>query len=213
MAASARQQPMTLRTIARELIETAILALLIFLALRFSVQNYLVDGSSMEPALSSGQHLLVNRLVYLKIDPAGLPGFLPFVDDEQEQHLFPFHPPRRGEIVVFRFPDETRDFVKRVIGVPGDTVRIEEGRVFVNDQPLEEPYITHRDSRNMEAVTVTEGSYFVMGDNRQRSDDSRPRGAGSSASWRPVPAENVIGRAWFRYWPLDEWDSLGSRPQ
>ena len=211
MATSPRQHPINLRAIVRELIETAILTLLIFLALRFSVQNYRVEGPSMEPALVGSQHLLVNRLVYLTIDSADLPDFLPFVDDETERHMFPFHPPRRGEIVVFRFPGETRDFVKRIIGVPGDTVQISNGQIFLNGQALEEPYLTHRDGRDMDAITVSEGSYFVMGDNRQRSDDSRPRGVGPSSSWRPVPAENVIGRAWFRYWPLDEWDFLGSR--
>ena len=211
MAASARQQPINVRVLVRELVETAILALLIFLALRFSVQNYRVEGPSMEPGLTGGQHVLVNRLVYLRIDTGDFPDFLPFVDDDRERHLLASHPPRRGEIVVFRFPDETRDFVKRVIGVPGDTVQIEGGQVFLNGQALEEPYITHRDSRDMDAITVTEDSYFVMGDNRPRSDDSRPRDAGQSVSWRPVPAESVIGRAWLRYWPLDKWDLLDSR--
>lgn len=211
MAASVRQQPINVRVLVRELVETAILALLIFLALRFSVQNYRVEGPSMEPGLTGGQHVLVNRLVYLRIDTSGFPDFLPFVDDDTERHLLGSHPPRRGEIVVFRFPDETRDFVKRVIGVAGDTVQIEGGQVFLNGQALEEPYITHRDSRDMDAITVTEGSYFVMGDNRPRSDDSRPRDVGQSVSWRPVPAESVIGRAWLRYWPLDKWDLLDNR--
>ena len=161
----------------------------------------------MEPALAGGQHLMVNRLVYLRFDPKDLPSFLPFVDGAK-QYLFPFQPPHRGEIVVFRFPDETRDFVKRVIGVPGDTVQIEGGQVFVNGQPLDEPYITHHGGRDMDVITVTEGSYFVLGDNRPRSDDSRPRLGRPSGDWRPVPAKNVIGRAWVRYWPLDQWHLL-----
>ena len=195
------------RALVRELIETVILALVIFLALRFSVQNYRVEGPSMQPTLFGGQHLMVNRLVYLRFDPRDLPSFLPFVDDGAERDLFPFHPPHRGEIVVFRFPDETRDFVKRVIGVPGDTVQIEEGQVFLNGQPLDEPYVARRGGRDMDAITVTGGSYFVLGDNRARSDDSRPR-LGSSDGWRPVPAENVVGRVWFRYWPLAQWELL-----
>ena len=190
-----------MRALGRELIETVILALLIFLALRFSVQNYQVDGPSMEPTLEQSQHLLVNRLVYLRFDARDLARFLPFIDDRGQEHLFPFHPPHRGEIIVFRFPgDESKDFVKRVIGVPGDTVQITKGQVLINGRQLDEPYVTNHDRRDMALVTVTEGSYFVLGDNRRRSDDSR--------GWGLVPADNVIGRAWLTYWPLDRWHLL-----
>ena len=198
----------TVRALVRELIETAILALLIFLALRFSVQNYRVEGPSMQPTLFGGQHLMVNRLVYLRFDPGDLPSFLPFVDDGPERHLFPFHSPHRGEVVVFRFPDEDRDFVKRIIGVAGDTVQVDQGQVFLNGQPLDEPYVTQRGGRDMGAITVAEGSYFVLGDNRPRSDDSRPGPGGSPGDWRPVPVDSVIGRVWLRYWPWDQLDLL-----
>lgn len=201
-----RSQPATTgRVLIRDLVQTVILALLIFLAFRFAIQNYRVEGPSMEPTVSGGQHLLVNRLVYLRFDPAHLPDFLPFVNGETDGSVFAFHPPRRGEVVVFRFPEEDRDFVKRVVGLPGDTVEIRNGEVFVNGAALDEPYITDPGSSDMQRITVGEGSYFVLGDNRRRSDDSRPRGTGQ---WRPVPADSIVGRAWLRYWPLAEWGVL-----
>ena len=185
-----------LRAVVRELIETVILALLIFLALQFSVQNFLVQGPSMRPTLDQGQHLLVNKLVYFRLDRDMMSSLLPFVDSIGKEAVFPFHPPRRGEVIIFRFPrDESRDFVKRVIGVSGDTIVIREGTVFVNGKVQDEPYVTRPDNTNMGPLTVPPDSYFVMGDNRRDSHDSR--------SWGSVPTENVIGRAWVRYWPLD----------
>ncbi len=205
-----RSQPTaTMRVLVRDLIQTVILALIIFLAFRSVVQNYRVEGPSMEPTVSGGQHLMVNRLVYLRFDSADLPDFLPFVNGETRQSVYAFHPPRRGEVVVFRFPDEERDFVKRIVGMPGDTVEIRGGEVFVNGEALDEPYVTHPDSDNMRPITVGAGSYFVLGDNRRRSDDSRPRGTGSASQWRPVPADSIVGRAWLRYWPFTEWAVLG----
>ncbi len=202
------QPPATARALIRDLVQTVILALIIFLAFRFVVQNYRVEGPSMEPTVSGGQHLLVNRLVYLRFDPADLPDFLPFVNGETGGSVYAFHPPSRGEVVVFRFPEENRDFVKRIVGLPGDTVEIRAGQVFVNGEALDEPYVTDPDSDDMRPITVSEGTYFVLGDNRRRSDDSRPRGSGPASQWRPVPADSIVGRAWLRYWPLTEWDVL-----
>lgn len=205
-----RQQFISMRPLVREVIETIVLALLIFLAVRFTVQNYRVEGPSMDPALSPGQHLLVNRLVYLRIDSSVVSELLPFVTRDSHRNFSPFDSPSRGDIVVFRFPGESRDFVKRIIGIPGDTIHIENGLVFLNGEVLKESYIIHYDGGSMEPIKVTDDTYFVMGDNRQRSDDSRPRKFGFSNDWRPVPAENVIGRAWLRYWPLDEWRILSN---
>ena len=202
------QPPATARVLIRDLVQTIILALIIFLAFRFAVQNYRVEGPSMEPTVSGGQHLLVNRLVYLRFETAGLPDFLPFVNGAADGSVYAFHPPHRGEVVVFRFPEEERDFVKRVVGLPGDTVEIRAGQVFVNGEALDEPYVTEPDSDDMRPITVSEGAYFVLGDNRRRSDDSRPRGTGPASQWRPVPADSIVGRAWLRYWPLAEWDVL-----
>ena len=190
-----------MRPLIRELAETVILALLIFVALQLSVQTYRVEGPSMEPTLEQDQHLFVNKLVYLHIDPADLANRLPFVNIKRKEPLFPFHPPRRGEVIIFRFPvDPSRDFVKRVIGEPGDTVEIQNGQVFVNGEALEEPYLIARSRGSMALRTVAPEFYFVLGDNRPVSDDSR--------SWGQVPVDNVIGRAWVSYWPLDRIQTL-----
>ena len=171
-----------MRVVIREIIETVLLALVVYLALQVSVQPYRVEGSSMVPTLAEGEYLLVNKMVYWQVPLlGGDDGYL-------------VHPPQTGEVVIFRFPDEpTRNFVKRVIGVPGDTVVIAKGTVFVNGQALEEPYVTLSDRGSMDPFKVPPDSYFVLGDNRGASDDSR--------SWGVVPEENIIGRAWVTYWP------------
>jgi len=189
-----------MRSIIREIIETVILALVIFLALQFSIQNYRVEGPSMEPTLHEGQYLFVNKLVYLRMDLQTLADTLSFMEIGREDKVFPFHPPTRGEVLIFKSPnDPSRDFVKRVIGLPGDTVEIKRGTVFINSEELDEPYLVNRDNRSMAPVRVEEESYFVLGDNRGSSNDSR--------YWSPVqtvPTKNIIGRAWVRYWPLGQ---------
>ena len=190
-----------MKALIRELIETVILALLIFLVLQFTVQNFRVEGSSMRPTLEEDQYLLVNKIVYLRLGPNVLGSLLSFVDPDRDESLFAFHPPRRGEVVIFRFPrDLSRDFVKRVIGVPGDTIEIRRGRVFVNGEELVEPYIARLDQRTLEPLAVPPESYFVLGDNRVASSDSR--------DWGTVPATNIVGRAWVSYWPLDHLQVL-----
>ena len=190
-----------MRALIRELIETVILALLIFLGLQFSIQNYRVEGSSMRSTLEEDQHVLVNKLVYLRFDPQDLAALLLFVDIDREELMYPFHRPRRGEVIVFHFPlDPSRDFVKRVIGTPGQTVEIREGQVSVDGVAIDEPYITHPDNRSMAPVEVPPNSYFVLGDNRPGSNDSR--------DWGPVSIDQIIGRAWLSYWPLDRFHIL-----
>ena len=120
--------------------------------------------------------------------------------DEGSSYLF--DPPQRGEVVVFRFPvDPSRDFVKRVIAVPGDSVEIRNGNVFVNDKALEEPY-TLDDPRGITMIEQVMGpdEYFVLGDNRLQSNDSK--------NWGPVPLENIIGKVWVSYWPLSEIEAF-----
>ena len=185
-----------MRALVRELIETVILALTIFVILQFSVQNFRVEGPSMEPTLKEGQHLLVNKLVFLRFDVGDLLALLPFVTDERPESTYAFQAPKRGDVIIFRFPrDPSRDFVKRVIGIPGDTVEIRRGEVFVNGVSLDEPYVVNRDTSNKRPFEVDEDSYYVLGDNRRASLDSR--------DWGTVPAENIVGRGWLRYWPLD----------
>ena len=187
----------SLRALVRESFETIILALLVFMALHLSIQNYKVEGPSMEPTLNQDEYLIVNKLVYLRFDPPEVFDALPFYDGGTAQaDRYVFHPPVRGEVVVFRSPrDQERDFVKRVIGLPGETVEIVNGTVYVNGLELDEPYLDRKDNTTMAPVEVEEGTVFVLGDNRGSSNDSR--------SWGPVPTENLIGRAWMRFWPLD----------
>jgi signal peptidase I len=177
-----------------ELTQTLVLAILIFLAVRSMAQNFRVEGASMEPGLHNGQYLLVNKAVYFKLNLKTLDKFLPFIDPGDNPERFIFHGPRRGDVIVFEFPeDRSRDFIKRVIGVPGDTVKVEDGQVYVNGVPLDEPYVNEEHRSNMDEKVVPEGEYFVLGDNRGNSSDSR--------SWGFVPEENIIGRAMFTYWP------------
>lgn len=188
------------RTLVRELVETGLLALLVFLAVRASFQNFKVDGNSMYPTLENGQFLIVNKLVYSEVDMERLSSFLPFVDagDEPSQHVF--HGPERGDIVVLHDPSNPQvDLIKRVIGLPGDKLEILDGRVYIDDYLLEEPYIVQDWHDDRPAVLIPDGHYFVMGDNRDNSKDSRSSAIGF------VPEELVIGRAELSYWPLSEF--------
>jgi signal peptidase I len=188
-------------SVVREFLEAILLALLVFLVIQTSIQNFRVEGSSMHPTLEGGQYLLVNKLVYFRIDQERLSRIIPFWKVAESTENFAVHPPQRGEVIVFAFPrDPTRDFVKRVIGVPGDRVEIREGTVFVNGEALDEPYITDHDSSDMREMTLQDKQYFVLGDNRRGSNDSR--------NWGPVPEENILGKVWIIYWPLSNWDLL-----
>ncbi len=180
----------------RELTETLLLAVLIFLAVHVSMQNFKVEGASMEPSLDNGEYLVVNRLAYAEID-LSIFDWLPFFDagDNSVHHLW--GSPARGDIIVFRSPTNVnRDFIKRIIGVPGDVVEIdrETGAVKVNEQVTDEPYVRAETSCRSSCGpwVVPERSYFVMGDNRGNSSDSRQ-------GWF-VPEENIIGKALITYW-------------
>jgi signal peptidase I len=189
-------------SIAREFLEAIVLAMVVFLVIQTSIQNFKVEGSSMQPTLEGGQYLLVNKLVYLRMDQDRLSRMMPFWSVTSGEQSFAVHPPRRGEVIVFHFPrDPSRDFVKRVIGVPGDTVEIRNGMVMVNGQVLDEPYLTSLDNSSMSRVTIGEGEYFVLGDNRRGSNDSR--------NWGTVPEVNILGKVWIIYWPLSQWGSPG----
>ena len=198
-----------MRRLTRDIIETVLMALVIYLALQFSVQPYKVEGSSMFPTMQEGEYVLVNKLVYWHVSEEPVINAMPFLAEENDSAYWPAHPPHQGEIIVFRFPlDESRNFVKRVIGVPGDRVAIRADGVYLNGTILDEPYLTvdHTSCSGRfacnEILTVPPGSLFVMGDNRGASDDSR--------NWGFVPYENIIGRAWITYWPFSYLlESLG----
>ena len=178
-----------MRRIVKEMIETILLALLLFVLMEFSIQNFRVEGSSMNPTLAQDQYLLVNKIVYARVGLDELATFVPFVHASQngsERSMFAFKPPRHGEVVVFHFPgDPTRDFVKRVVGAPGDTVEIRRGDVYRNGQHIQEPFVTNPSTRSYDPVFVDKGHYYVLGDNRRSSNDSR--------DWGLVPEDNLIG--------------------
>ena len=180
----------------RELTETLLLAGLIFLAVHVSMQNFKVEGASMEPSLDNGEYLIVNRLAYAEID-LGIFDWVPFFDAGEDPVRHLWGSPARGDIIVFRSPANVeRDFIKRIIGEPGDVVEIDQdtGVVSVNEQAIDEPYIRGKTncSSSCGPWVVPERSYFVMGDNRNNSSDSRQ-------GWF-VPEGNIIGKALITYW-------------
>jgi len=182
----------------RELVETALLALLIFLAVRASLQNFRVEGSSMVPSLDSGQQLIVNKLAYATIDLGNF-DWVPFLDPGQDQVHYLFGGPDRGDVIVFHAPQNPgRDFIKRVIGMSGDHVQILGDRIYLNDELLVEPYAQSPTLCNGQFcdVIVPEGQLYVLGDNRPASSDSRAFGL--------VPEDSVVGKAFFSYWPLED---------
>ncbi|MCI0838567.1 MAG: signal peptidase I [Chloroflexi bacterium] len=193
---------------ARELAETLLLALLIFFAVRASFQNFKVEGASMEPSLENGEYVIVNKLSYAQLD-SGFLDWLPFVGGGSDGPEYLWGSPDRGDVIVFAAPTSTsRDFIKRIIGVPGDEVLINEtnGEVSINTVVLFEPYIQGTTAcgsacrfdiplaGSQESFDTCGSSecYFVMGDNRQNSSDSRQ-------GWL-VPRENIIGKTLITYW-------------
>ena len=181
------------KSTAREYFESICIAVILALFVRtFVVQAFKIPTGSMENNLLIGDHLLVNKFVFAPT-MSGL-----------ERTLLPIDPVRRGDILVFKYPqDPERDFIKRVVGLPGDVVEIRRGNVFVNGDRLDEPYLDPReDTRSFAPRTIPDGMLFVMGDNRLVSGDSRfdpPTGVGL------VPEDRVIGVAFVRVWPPSRW--------
>jgi signal peptidase I len=187
----------------REIVETLLLALVIFVAVRALVLNFRVDGNSMVPNLHNQEMLLVNRNVYFHFDMNKWLNYLPGEDRDGQHIVYPFHPPERGDIIVFNPPVASeKPYIKRIIGVAGDTIEIKtDGYVYVNGTRLEEPYIqgpiTDCNVRKCEPVQVPEGKVYVLGDNRRNSSDSRIFGV--------VDIDDIIGKAWLTYWPLHDF--------
>lgn len=163
----------------RETVETIVIAfILAFLIRTFVVQAFYIPSGSMKPNLQIGDRILAYKFLY------GLKNV------------------KRGDIIVFKFPlNPRKDFIKRVIGLPGDIIKVENKEIYVNGKQLSEPYIVHRDKWNSgfprdeyPPTSVPAGSLFMLGDNRDSSDDSR--------YWGFMPAKNVVGEAFLVYWPL-----------
>ncbi len=193
------------RRMAWELAQTILLTVIIFLAVRSVVQNFRVEGASMEPTLHTGQYLLINKAAYFRADGTPFATLLPGTREGSSD--FVFGGPQRGDVVVFQAPTQPdKDFIKRVIGLPGDTVLIRNGQVFVNGEHLDEPYIhfpaTYNYPIDGKPFVVPDENFFVLGDNRPNSSDSH-------LGWT-VPVGNLIGRAWVSYWPPASWGVLST---
>ena len=178
--------------IVREYIEAFAVAIVLALIIRtFVVQAFKIPSGSMEDTLLVGDHILVNKFIYGER--------IPYTDIK----LFDFRRPQRGEVVVFIYPkDGSKDFIKRVVGIEGDTILVKEKKLYINDTLVDDPYVVHKDNAIIPGhvqprdyfgpVVVPKDSLFVMGDNRDRSADSR--------FWGFVPLSKVKGKAFLIYW-------------
>ena len=191
---NARQPASQGKSLVWEVAQTVLLTIAIFLAVRMLVQNFRVEGASMDPTLRSGQFLLINKVGYARVDGTPLEALVP--DRPGSDLHYVFGGPTRGEIIVFHAPSQAdRDYIKRIIGLPGETIRIKDGRVFINGVELNEPYIKHHARYDFATTTIPTDAFFVLGDNRPNSSDSH-------GGWF-VTAESIIGKAWLSYWPPD----------
>ena len=191
----------------REYAEAIVVALVLALFIRtFVVQAFKIPSGSMEPTLEIGDHILVNKFIYgVKVPFTSL-------------NLFPLKNPKRGDVIVFVYPlDPSKDFIKRVIGVEGDTVNLVSKKLYINGSEVPDPHAVYKEDSgyssevqkrdNFGPITVPKGSLFVLGDNRDRSLDSR--------FWGFVPLEDVRGKAFIIYWSWNSqetnvrWDRLG----
>lgn len=161
---------------ARETCKTLLLVVSLYCLVNLATARFVVEGASMSPSFYTDQFIVVNRLAYI------------------------FGSPARGDVVVFHNPeDPSHDFIKRLIGLPGETVRIDDGRISIDGKPVEEPYVAElcQDKRCDGQWTLDANHYFVLGDNRSRSHDSHNFG--------PLDQSLIIGQAWIRYWPPQDW--------
>jgi signal peptidase I len=162
----------------RELVETVLFTLLIYALVRtFLFENYRVVGRSMDPTLEDNQFLVVSKLGYR------------------------LHDPQRGDIIVFRDPhDGTRKLIKRLIGLPGDTLEIRQGQVVINGQVLDELYVHYPGRYSIAPTLIPDNEYYMLGDNRNNSSDSH--------NWGTLSRQEIVGKAWLTYWPPSLWGVL-----
>lgn len=180
----------------RDIVETIILTIVIFLLVRASAENFRVEGRSMEPTLTNGQFILINKIGYWRIDRDLLNTVVPGGGESsaEDDTVYLFGPPQRGDVIVFQYPrDPDKAYIKRIIGIPGDTVEVVNGRVILNGSPLEEDYLFDEPRYESPSREVPAGYFYVLGDNRNNSSDSHV--------WGMVPESFVVGRAWLSWWP------------
>ena len=162
------------KTVVREVAETVILTVIIFFLIQTVVRNFRVVGTSMEPNLHDSQYLIVDKVSYRLGEP------------------------QRGDVIVFEPPNRPgEDYVKRVIARPGELVEIQNGQVFINSEPLDEPYVVYSASYSMSPRRVGPDELFVLGDNRNSSSDSH--------NWGMLSQDKVVGKALVSYWPPSQW--------
>ncbi len=160
-----------------EILQIVVPAVLLALMLHiFMAQATVVYGQSMQPNLMPAERLVIEKISYR------------------------FHEPARGDIVVLALPEMSELLIKRIVALPGETIEIRDGEVWIDGHPLEEPYVFNRDGTWYGPVTLGPEMYFVLGDNRGNSNDSRVFG--------PVPRQAIVGRAWLRYWPLSRFQTF-----
>lgn len=163
----------------RDVIETMVLVAIAFLVINALIGRFRIEQVSMEPNLYEGEYVIVDKVSYA------------------------FRQPARGEIVVLKNPNPNLpDLIKRVIGLPGETIEVRSDAVYIDGQPLIEPYAQQPMGREQAAFTLQTDQYFVMGDHRNNSSDSREFGA--------RPLNDIVGRAWIIYWPPSDWQVLSS---
>jgi signal peptidase I len=185
VAAAAPARPSTASSLLRELVEVVVLAMILYFGISFAVQAVHVEGLSMFATLDDNDYLIANKIDYR------------------------LHAPQRGDIIILRPPSSnSTDFIKRIIALPGERILISHGIVYINGHKLDEPYLpeawTQLDTwGGPDGMVVPPNSYFVMGDNRNRSQDSRIFGF--------IGRDRIDGRAWFRIWPLSHFGNIYSQ--
>lgn len=175
----------TASSLLREVFEVIVLAAILYFGISFAIQAVHVEGLSMFATLDDNDYLIANKIDYR------------------------LHPPQRGDIVILRPPtDNSKDFIKRVIALPGERLLIRDGAVYINGHKLDEPYLPEEWTTfnnptpwsQGDGAVIPANEYFVMGDNRNKSQDSR--------SFGPISRDRIDGKAWFRIWPLDHFGSI-----
>src|SRR5450759_2559226 len=184
-AAAAPARPSTASSLLRELVEVIVLAVILYFGISFAVQAVHVEGLSMWATLDNNDYLIANKIDYR------------------------LHAPQRGDIIILRPPtDNSTDFIKRIIALPGERILISQGFVYINGHKLDEPYLPEEWTQldnwgGPDGTIVPPNDYFAMGDNRNRSQDSRIFGF--------IGRDRIDGRAWFRIWPLNHFENIYSQ--
>lgn len=161
------------RSVLREVLETVLLTIILFAAINAATGRSQVNGSSMEHTLHDGQYLIISKLAYW------------------------IRSPQRGDIIVLHPPQSpSEDYIKRIVGLPGEHVEVRDGAIWIDGVVLDEPYVSSIPQYGG-VWTLGEDEYLVLGDNRTDSDDSH--------KWGALPAENIVGKAWLTYWPPEQW--------